>query len=91
MSELLLRLFVPEGGADDPKVRTRCGLLSGITGIILNILLVAGKLTVGIAAGSVAVIADAVNNFSDAASSVITLIGFKLTPSATAGSNTWRG
>ena len=78
MSELLLRLFVPEGGADDPKVRTRCGLLSGITGIILNILLVAGKLTVGIAAGSVAVIADAVNNFSDAASSVITLIGFKL-------------
>ena len=34
MSELLLRLFVPEGGADDPKVRTRCGLLSGITGIM---------------------------------------------------------
>lgn len=78
MSELLLKLFVPKGGADDPKVRTRCGLLSGITGIILNILLVAGKLTVGIIAGSVAIIADAVNNFSDAASSVITLIGFKL-------------
>lgn len=78
MSELLLKLFVPKGGADDPHVRTRCGLLSGITGIILNILLVAGKLTVGIIAGSVAIIADAVNNFSDAASSVITLIGFKL-------------
>ena len=78
MSELLLKLFAPKGGADDPKVRTRCGLLSGITGIILNILLVAGKLTVGIIAGSVAIIADAVNNFSDAASSVITLIGFKL-------------
>lgn len=78
MSELLLKLFVPKGGADDPRVRTRCGLLSGITGIILNILLVAGKLTVGIIAGSVAIIADAVNNFSDAASSVITLIGFKL-------------
>lgn len=78
MSELLLRLFVPKGGADDPAVRSRCGLLSGITGIVLNILLVAGKLTVGIIAGSVAIIADAVNNFSDAASSVITLIGFKL-------------
>lgn len=78
MSELLLKLFVPKGGADDPKVRTRCGLLSGITGIILNLLLVAGKLTVGLIAGSVAIIADAVNNFSDAASSVITLIGFKL-------------
>ena len=78
MSELLLRLFVPKGSPDDPKVRTRCGLLWGITGIIMNILLVAGKLTVGIIAGSVAIIADAVNNFSDAASSVITLAGFKL-------------
>ncbi len=78
MSELLLKLFVPAGDADDPKVRTRCGLLSGITGIILNLLLVAGKLTVGIIAGSVAIIADAVNNFSDAASSVITLVGFRL-------------
>ncbi len=78
MSELLLRLFVPAGGADDPKVRTRCGQLSGITGIILNVLLVAGKLTAGVIAGSVAMIADAANNFSDAASSVITLIGFRL-------------
>ena len=78
MSELLLRLFVPKGSPDDPAVRTRCGLLSGITGIILNIILVAGKLTVGIIAGSVAIIADAINNFSDAATSVITLAGFKL-------------
>lgn len=78
MSELLLRLFVPKGSPDDPVVRTRCGLLSGITGIILNIILVAGKLTVGIIAGSVAIIGDAINNFSDAASSVITLAGFKL-------------
>ena len=78
MSELLLRLFVPKGSPDDPVVRTRCGLLSGITGIILNIILVAGKLAVGIIAGSVAIIADAINNFSDAASSVITLAGFKL-------------
>ena len=78
MSELLLRLFVTKGSPDDPAVRTRCGLLSGITGIILNIILVAGKLTVGIIAGSVAIIADAINNFSDAASSVITLAGFKL-------------
>ena len=78
MSELLLRLFVPKGSPDDPVVRTCCGLLSGITGIILNIILVAGKLTVGIIAGSVAIIADAINNFSDAASSVITLAGFKL-------------
>lgn len=78
MSELLLKLFVPKGGADDPKVRTACGNLSGLTGIILNILLVAGKLTAGILISSVAIIGDALNNLSDAASSVITLIGFRL-------------
>ena len=74
----MLRLFVYRGGADEARVRTRCGLLSGITGIILNVLLVAGKLTVGIIAGSVAIVADAVNNLSDAGSSVITLVGFRL-------------
>ncbi len=78
MSELLLKLFVPEGGAQDPDVRTACGKLSGITGIILNILLVAGKLAAGLIVGSVAVIGDALNNLSDAASSVITLAGFRL-------------
>ena len=42
MSELLLKLFVPAGSGDDVKVRSACGRLSGVTGIILNILLVAG-------------------------------------------------
>ncbi len=78
MSELLLKLFVPKGGADDPEVRGACGRLSGITGIILNILLVAGKLVAGLIAGSVAIIGDALNNLSDAASSIITLVGFKM-------------
>ena len=78
MSELLLKLFVPAGSGDDVKVRSACGRLSGVTGIILNILLVAGKLTVGIIAASVAVIGDALNNLSDAASSVITLVGFRM-------------
>ena len=78
MSELLLKFFVPKGSADDPKVRGACGKLSGITGIILNILLVAGKLTAGLISASVAIVGDALNNLSDAASSVITLVGFRL-------------
>ena len=78
MSELLLKLFVPKGSAQDPNVRTACGKLSGITGIVLNLLLVAGKLASGLIVGSVAVIGDALNNLSDAASSVITLAGFRM-------------
>ena len=53
-------------------------MLSGIVGIICNALLCAGKLAVGFFSGSVSVIADAVNNLSDASSSVVTLIGFRL-------------
>lgn len=78
MGGLLLKIFVPEGGGDDPAVRAACGKLSGMTGIILNVLLVAGKLVAGILAASVAIVGDALNNLSDAASSVITLIGFRL-------------
>ncbi|MCD8371847.1 MAG: cation diffusion facilitator family transporter [Clostridia bacterium] len=77
MSELLIKLFIPSDAAEKEK-HSRCGILSGVVGIILNVLLVAGKLTLGIITGSVAMIADAVNNLSDAASSAITLVGFKL-------------
>ena len=62
----------------DPKVRGRYASIASFTGIFLNVLLFAGKLTMGILAGSVAIIADAFNNISDAGSSVITLIGFRL-------------
>ena len=62
----------------DPKVRGRYASIASFTGIFLNVLLFAGKLTMGILAGSVAIIADAFNNISDAGSSVVTLIGFRL-------------
>ncbi len=78
MTKLLFRLFIPKGDINDPNVRSAYGKLSGFTGIILNILLVAGKLTTGFISGSVAIIADALNNLSDAGSSVITFIGFRL-------------
>ena len=79
MTKLLLRWFVKDHeNKDAPKVRAGVGRLSGITGIVCNVLLFAGKLIVGILSGSVSITADAMNNLSDAASSIVTLIGFKL-------------
>ena len=62
----------------DQKTRGLYATGASITGILLNVLLFIGKLTVGILSGSVAIIADACNNISDAGSSVVTLIGFRL-------------
>ncbi len=79
MTKLLIKLFVKDSrNVSDPAVRQRYAMLAGVTGIVLNLLLFAGKLTTGILAASVAVIADAFNNVSDAGSSVITIIGFRL-------------
>ncbi len=79
MTKLLLRLFVKNGGDySDPAVRSRVGVLSGITGIGSNLLLFAGKLAVGMLSGSVSITADAMNNLSDATSAIVTLLGFKL-------------
>lgn len=79
MVEAILRKFVPNyTQSGDPAVRQRCGTLSGVVGIVLNLLLFAGKLTAGLLAGAISVTADAFNNLSDAASSVVTLVGFRL-------------
>ncbi len=79
MTKLLLRWFIKNHeNTDSPKVRNRVGRLSGITGIVCNAILFAGKLAVGILSGSVSIAADAMNNLSDAASSIVTFIGFKL-------------
>ena len=79
MVNLLVRKFVKNyEDTDDAKVRTDYGILSSIVGIICNVLLFAGKLAVGAAVRSVAVMADAFNNLSDAASSVIGFVGVKM-------------
>lgn len=79
MTKLLLKIFVPGfQNPNDPQVRSRVGRLSGIVGIGINILLCLGKLLVGVMAGAVAIVADSMNNLSDAASAVVTLVGFKL-------------
>lgn len=79
MTELLLRLFVKNyKDTDSPAVHSAVGKMSGIIGIICNILLFCCKFAVGFIAGSASIMADAVNNFLDASSSVVTLLGFHM-------------
>ena len=79
MTKLLLRLFIKDyQNTEDPAVRGACGKLAGIVGIVCNLLLFAGKLLAGTLSGSVSITADAVNNLSDASSSLVTLLGFKM-------------
>ena len=79
MQGLLLRLFVKNyADTKNPAVRSQYGKLAGWVGIFCNILLFAGKLLVGTLCKSVSITADAFNNLSDASSSVVTLLGFKL-------------
>ena len=79
LTEFLIRRFVRDSEhAERPEVRLRCGIFCGGVGVAVNAALSALKFAVGIASGSVAVAADAVNNLSDAGSSIVTLVGFKL-------------
>ena len=79
MTQLLVRLFIKNRDAiHDPKVRQSYGILSGGVGILCNVLLCLFKLFAGLMTGAVSIMADAFNNLSDAASSVVTLIGFKM-------------
>lgn len=76
MTKILLRIFLKT--TDPTQNRTGTGKLSGVVGIVCNLLLFAGKLAVGTIAGSVSITADAMNNLSDASSAIVTLLGFKL-------------
>lgn len=79
MVGLLIRRLIPNGSQpEDIAVRERCGVVSGGIGIALNLLLCIGKFIAGVISGSISVMADAFNNLTDAASSVVTLIGFRL-------------
>ena len=79
MLKILAKLFIPDReNYKNPAVRTRYGLLCSAMGIALNVLLFIGKYIAGVLSGSVAVAADAANNLSDAGSSLISLLGFRL-------------
>lgn len=79
MTELLLKIFIKNSNdTDNPVVRQKYGMLSGIVGITCNIILFLLKFLAGIITGAVSVAADAFNNLSDAGSSIVTFIGFKV-------------
>ena len=79
MIALLAKWLIPDHeNTSDAVVRRAYGQLCGIVGIALNVLLFAGKFFAGTLSGSIAVTADAFNNLSDAGSSVVTLLGFRL-------------
>ncbi len=79
MIKLLSKLLIKNSDDySDPTVRRRYGILCGSVGVALNLLLSLGKFIAGLSVNSIAIIADAANNLSDAGSSVITMAGFKL-------------
>ena len=79
MTALLLKTFVKDyDKTDQSSVRTAYGKLAGFVGILCNIILFTSKILIGTFSGSVSITADAVNNLSDASSSIISLLGFKL-------------
>lgn len=79
MIRFLTKLILPDrADPADPAVRARVGKRSGILGILANVLLFAGKLVIGTVSGSVSITADAMNNLSDATSSIVTIVGFRL-------------
>ncbi len=79
ISNFLVKKFIKNSeDIKSEKVRSAYGILGGVVGIIVNLILFATKLTVGVVASSIAIMADAFNNLSDAASSIVTIIGFKM-------------
>lgn len=79
MNNFLCKTFIKNfDNCRDPEVRKKCGKFAGIVGIISNTVLCASKIVIGIISGSIAITSDGINNLTDASSSIITLVGFKL-------------
>ena len=79
MGDFLFKKFIKDHeNVKDVKVRDSYGKLAGIVGIISNGLLCIMKIMIGLISGSIAIVADGINNLADASSSVITLAGFRL-------------
>ena len=78
MTNLLIKLFIKDNDVSNIGTRGKYGMLSSATGIVVNILLSIVKLVIGIIANSISIISDALNNITDVGSSVVTMIGFKI-------------
>ena len=79
MTEFLVRKLVKDyEQTDNPQVRTAYGMMAGIVGICCNLILFGAKIGVGFMTGSISIMADAFNNLSDAASSIVGFVGMKM-------------
>ncbi|MBQ9930789.1 MAG: cation diffusion facilitator family transporter [Firmicutes bacterium] len=79
MQKFLVKTFIKDHeNVKDPQVREKYGSLTGIVGICSNAVLCVMKILIGIITGSISILADGLNNLADGASSIITLVGFKL-------------
>ena len=79
MTEFLVKKFIKNyDQTEQPEIRTAYGLLAGVVGICCNLLLFAVKTAIGFITGSISVMADAFNNLSDAASSIVGFVGVKI-------------
>lgn len=89
MTDLLINIFIKDKNIKDTKVRAKYGTLSSITGIIVNFILSIVKVIIGIIANSMSIISDGLNNITDAGSSVITMIGFKMSQKKVDNDHPW--
>ena len=90
MTDLLIKLFIKENKKqDDPKVRGEYATLASGTGITVNIFLSVVKLIVGLIANSISIVSDALNNITDIGSSLVTMIGFKLSQKSSDKDHPW--
>ena len=90
MTNFLIKLFIKDkDNVEEPNVRGKYAMLSSITGIVVNILLSIFKLIIGIIANSMSIISDALNNVSDAGSSIVTMIGFKMSQKKVDSDHPW--
>ena len=89
MTNFLIKLFIKDKNVKDPKVRTKYGTLSSLTGIVVNFILSITKVVIGIISNSMSIISDGLNNITDAGSSVITMIGFKMSQKKVDDDHPW--
>lgn len=78
MTNLLIKLFIKDKDVNNLETRGKYGILSSATGIVVNILLSIVKIIIGVLANSISIISDALNNITDVGSSIVTMIGFKI-------------
>ena len=90
MTNLLIKLFIKDkDNVENQNIRGKYAMLSSITGIVINVLLSVFKIVIGALANSMSIISDGLNNVSDAGSSIVTMIGFKMSQKKVDADHPW--